>query len=345
MKIGEFAKAVHTRISVLRHYDKEGILRPVFIDKFTGYRYYDESQKIQYKQITELKDAGFTLGEIKLILKGKSNIEEIFDNKKAELLQTLHNLKKVKKKMTDFKFNENTIEPIRENINLPFVNDEKVIGKWEIINDDNTLMGDKKRVMYFLPGGEQYWCYGWTKGKLIFDDGCNTFVNEYTLEEHSDGLYMFIKFKSYDYVKSGRITPVVMKQIDNRYYTKNEISRKDNINLPFRNDERIIGKWKAIDFIAVKEDFSAFENKQGLYFKEIDFLQNGECKATYGNEIISGKEKVCWTKGYMIRKWNSTACAYEIRRIDEKDYLIIEWKSGDYRFGGRDTDYYVFMRA
>ena len=37
MKIGEFAKAVGTRISVLRHYDREGLLRPVFTGKFTGW--------------------------------------------------------------------------------------------------------------------------------------------------------------------------------------------------------------------------------------------------------------------------------------------------------------------
>ena len=28
-----------------------------------------------------------------------------------------------------------------------------------------------------------------------------------------------------------------------------------------------------------------------------------------------------------------------------KEYLIIEWKSGDYRFGGRESSYYVMVRA
>ena len=34
-----------------------------------------------------------------------------------------------------------------------------------------------------------------------------------------------------------------------------------------------------------------------------------------------------------------------IKVFGGKEYLIIEWKSGDYRFGGRDTDYYVMARA
>lgn len=54
---------------------------------------------------------------------------------------------------------------------------------------------------------------------------------------------------------------------------------------------------------------------------------------------------ICWAKGYMLKKWNSTACAYEIRNSDGRDYLIMEWKSGDYRWGGMDTDYYVFQKV
>lgn len=345
MKIGEFAKAVGTRISILRHYDREGLLRPIFVDKFTGYRYYDECQAEQYKQIHELKEAGFTLNEIKEIISNNTEIENIFIRKKAEPEQTIHNLQRVKNKMTELNLKEIELKPINENIDLPFINDEKIIGKWEIVSSDNIQIGGKKRELYFLPNGEEYRCYSWTKGKLLFNDGYNTFVNDYALEEHSDGLYMVIRFKSYDYVKSGKFTPVVLKQIDNRHYTKNEIARKDNINLPFRNDEIIIGKWKAVDFIATKEEFSTTRRKNNLYFKEVTFFGGGKCSVLFDNEIISENEQICRTKGYMLKKWNHTACAYEIRNIDDTDYLIMEWKSGDYRWGGMDTDYYVFMRT
>ena len=53
---------------------------------------------------------------------------------------------------------------------------------------------------------------------------------------------------------------------------------------------------------------------------------------------------VAWTKNYLLRKWNWSACEYEIKTIDGKDYMIIEWKSGDYRYGGYDTNYYVFIK-
>ena len=54
MQIGEFARLCDTKISVLRHYDKAGILLPVFIDRFSGYRYYDEKQKQLFLKIKEL---------------------------------------------------------------------------------------------------------------------------------------------------------------------------------------------------------------------------------------------------------------------------------------------------
>ena len=44
MKIGEFAKMCGTKISVLRHYDKEKLLEPQYTDIFSGYRYYSSEQ-------------------------------------------------------------------------------------------------------------------------------------------------------------------------------------------------------------------------------------------------------------------------------------------------------------
>ena len=51
-----------------------------------------------------------------------------------------------------------------------------------------------------------------------------------------------------------------------------------------------------------------------------------------------------WTKRFLLRRYNDSACEYEIRPVDGMDYLLIEWKSGDYRWGGFDTNYYIFVR-
>ena len=51
--------------------------------------------------------------------------------------------------------------------NKEFINDESVIGKWEIINENEFPFNE----IYFLPNGQGYWVFeNWTKGYLKIDD-------------------------------------------------------------------------------------------------------------------------------------------------------------------------------
>ena len=364
MRIGEFAKACNLPISVLRYYDSCDLLKPIYIDHFTGYRHYSEVQIAVASQIKALKSAGFSIAEIKQLLSDSATPEDIngiFEYKKNQVNEILNRLDNLQHIILRGDFMTKTkMKQMHENVHLPFENDEKIIGKWKIIGEYNNRtefeldkkipkdsIGNKNREIYFLPEGEWYWCYSWTKGKLLIDDGDSSFVNEYTIEKHSDKLYMFVKLKSYDYLQSGRTTLLVLYQCDNNRYTAHDIARKDDTSLPFQDDSSILGKWKAIAFVQNIEDFSPenIDKSFDLYFKEIEFLTNGECVSIYRDETISGKNMQEWTKGFVIRKWNCTACAYETRIIRGTEYLFIEWKSGDYRWGGFDTDYYVFTRT
>ncbi len=68
LKIGDFSKLSRVTIRMLRHYDEIGLLKPVKIDKYTGYRYYSEGQLPVMARINSLKDMGFGLAVIKEIL-------------------------------------------------------------------------------------------------------------------------------------------------------------------------------------------------------------------------------------------------------------------------------------
>ncbi len=349
MKIGDFSKACGVPISVLRFYDNEGLLEPVYIDPYTGYRYYSESQKNICVQIGVLKSCGFTLMQIKEILKSDSEAvtEKLFEQRKQELRNMLLCLEETKEIVVKNEKNNGSINfPYKENIDMPFENDERVVGKWQILNSEAMPQTQSKEI-YLLPGGEGYWCYGgWTKGYLLSDDGVNTCANPYTLEERPDGLYMTVEFKSYDYWNGGEAEKVTLKRLDNKSYTIDEISVTENTYMPFKNDEKVIGKWVAHDFILSKSDFSETPTREDFapYFKAIEFLPEGECISVFTDDVIKDEDQ-CWTKGFLLRKYNRTACAYEIKRINGKDYLILEWKSGDYRYGGLPTDYYVFVRS
>lgn len=69
-KIGEFAKLNRITISTLRHYDAINLLKPVRIEEATGYRYYSAEQMPYLSRILRLKEMGFSLDEITLIMEG-----------------------------------------------------------------------------------------------------------------------------------------------------------------------------------------------------------------------------------------------------------------------------------
>ena len=53
-KIGDFSKMSKTTIKALRYYEKEGLLKPAFIDQDTSYRYYESSQLVDISKIISL---------------------------------------------------------------------------------------------------------------------------------------------------------------------------------------------------------------------------------------------------------------------------------------------------
>ena len=68
LKIGEFSKLSRISIRMLRHYDEIGLLKPVSIDAFTGYRSYSEDQLPLAGRIAALRDMGFGLSAISEVL-------------------------------------------------------------------------------------------------------------------------------------------------------------------------------------------------------------------------------------------------------------------------------------
>ena len=65
MTIKDFSKLCGCNPQTLRYYDREGLLKPVKVDEWSGYRYYDEEQAIAFVKIKNLQKAGFSIDEIK----------------------------------------------------------------------------------------------------------------------------------------------------------------------------------------------------------------------------------------------------------------------------------------
>lgn len=90
-KIGDFSKIVGIPVRTLRYYAEYGVLVPSLVDKFTGYKYYDEENIIECELIKLLKSLDFTLEEI---INYKSHIDyNLLEQKKKEIEERIYLLK------------------------------------------------------------------------------------------------------------------------------------------------------------------------------------------------------------------------------------------------------------
>ncbi len=109
----------------------------------------------------------------------------------------------------------------------------------------------------------------------------------------------------------------------------------DIVELPFQTDAELIGKWSAIDFVESPMDYNPDDQqwRGKLFLTNMEVLQEGTTNLAF-----------IWTKGLIIHKGDKTAAAYHIEEINGKQYLFMEWKSGDYTFRHSKPWFYVFEK-
>ena len=98
MTIQAFSKLCGCNPQTLRYYDKVGLLKPDRVDRFTGYRYYDEDQALTFVKIKNLQQAGFSIDEIKPLLDGSDEtVYRAFEGKIAEQQARLETMKEIQR--------------------------------------------------------------------------------------------------------------------------------------------------------------------------------------------------------------------------------------------------------
>ena len=92
IRIGLFSKISQVSVKTLRYYDEVDLLKPVEVDRFTGYRYYSFNQLTRLNRILALKDMGFSLEQIASLLEQEMStaaLSGMLRMKQAELQQHL----------------------------------------------------------------------------------------------------------------------------------------------------------------------------------------------------------------------------------------------------------------
>jgi len=79
---GELAKLASTTKRTILYYDEKGVLKPVKVNS-SKYRYYLESQILDYQRILLLSTLGVSLDEMKKYLRKNGNLAKLFDDKKG----------------------------------------------------------------------------------------------------------------------------------------------------------------------------------------------------------------------------------------------------------------------
>lgn len=77
LKIGDFSNLSRISIRMLRYYDEIGLLHPVKVDPFTGYRYYSEEQLVTAGRINRLRGMGFGLAAAAKLLEQYNDAEKL----------------------------------------------------------------------------------------------------------------------------------------------------------------------------------------------------------------------------------------------------------------------------
>lgn len=104
-KIGEFSKIGRVTVKALRHYDELGLLKPVSVDEFTGYRFYTAGQLPLLQHIVCLKQAGLSLADIAAVVDVHADREEMIrrlEAKKREISKEVDENRRELKKLTDY---------------------------------------------------------------------------------------------------------------------------------------------------------------------------------------------------------------------------------------------------
>lgn len=329
-RIGKLSTISGTPVQTIRFYENEGLIYPVMVDRWTNYRYYDASSVVRLGEIAYLKNLGFSLKEIKNL--DEKTIQEKIASSKIEIEKLKQNIDK----LTLLQNNDGGVDY------MFFLNDEEAIGKWRklgvvksrmdfqngVFVDENLFDFDE---IYFLKGGEPYWVFRWTKGAIYVKDRKFPYMIK-------NG-YLYIGIADIN----GDIDDyAVYEKVDSIAHSKDEIRVRDNTDLPFIPDPKVVGFWETVDFVKKPSSFNPKKQKfaERLVLEKFAFEPNGTLIMT----IDGVTRTLSYTKNLVLDHKKSTASEYTLNTIKDTEYMALEWKSGDYTYGGKINGYYILKK-
>jgi effector-binding domain-containing protein len=156
-KIGEFSKLSQVPVKTLRYYDEIGLLHPENVDESNGYRFYSPNQLSRLNMILALKDLGFSLEQVAMLMHEAISVEQLRGMLRLRRAEIEGRLEEEQQRLTRVEHRLNLID--REG-RMPVY--EVVIKRWE-----PTRVASIRSVV------ENYGSVGGLIGELFADLGEN----------------------------------------------------------------------------------------------------------------------------------------------------------------------------
>ena len=363
LKIGEFAKICGASVQTLRYYDKIGVLCADRVDAETGYRYYNPEKIKTFRLIEQLKQLDFSLDEIKQFLACSPTEQcRIYRDKKQSILEGIHQKHHQIGQIDEFCGNTQpgALPLTQQILQMPFEDDPRVIGKWvycgeldisqPFTQEEHLTKSDVlQKHLYFLPSGGHVWMYYWSTDFLYYMmPSFNVIVpNAYRIFHVGDATYMEIDWMVDIFIGETHDRTIrIYRQEDNREYTEREtFAVRDNIDVPYVADERVMGEWETVDCVRDPRDFDSKHRYWQDEFWIVDMkFHNRVCAQTRKHNGVLYPKGLKYSAGVVLDDEMGYAQHYTIHTEQGVDYLIMEHKSGDYSHTGKVLCYYVFKR-
>lgn len=130
-KIGDFSKLTRVSIRMLRYYDEMGLFNPASVDSFTGYRYYSATQIKTLNLIVSLRDLGFNVAEIALVI-NEDSVEKQKDMLKQKRNEVELNIRDEKEKLIKI---DSAIKNLKkERVNMSYNVTLKAVPSYKVIS-------------------------------------------------------------------------------------------------------------------------------------------------------------------------------------------------------------------
>ncbi|MCC7407181.1 MAG: DUF1648 domain-containing protein [Phycisphaeraceae bacterium] len=106
----------------------------------------------------------------------------------------------------------------------------------------------------------------------------------------------------------------------------------------FEPDPDVLGRWVSVDFVEKIDQF-----KPGTRYSQVDLFLRSLTFEPDGRVQWQPDDKHVWSRG-RIFSFKGPDAHYEIRQLDGRPYLFMQWISGDVTIRGMEPKYYVLAR-